>query len=413
MTGGLCEESWVPVTGRVAATIQAQQVILPPNANANVPDNPEQIEAGDNGERGGDGGDPWVIVLLGKEGSGKSSTGNSILGLPIFEAGTGGHTSGIEVVNAVIQSIEVPIKVVDTPGYGEMDCRNRDNMDRLVHLLQNNIHLVHAFLLVINAEDSDQRHTFSLIRDYVEVFGDSLLANLVIVVSHWSMSERESEIRERNGASREKFTETWIETLGQAITLPNSSNNMIPFVFLDNRVGVGDHDFDETERECFEVSKCAIFQHLSACPVFTCAGLKESAQDTAPPTSRAWTPQSAAKAMTRGWHGRAGGVHLFGKIVARAGLAVQVGFGVYRFVNASNSTEKAKAAIGTGAGIVGGWGGAAWGATVGSFFLPGVGTMLGGIVGGIAGAVGLQMAGERCVDLFAPDVCFSCQKYEM
>jgi hypothetical protein len=58
--------------------------------------------------------------------------------------------------------------------------------------------------------------------------------------------------------------------------------------------------------------------------------------------------------MTRGWNGR-GGVHLFGKLAARAGLAVQVGFGVYRFMNATNSTDKAKAAIGTGAGIVGGY----------------------------------------------------------
>jgi hypothetical protein len=34
-------------------------------------------------------------------------------------------------------------------------------------------------------------------------------------------------------------------------------------------------------------------------------------------------------------------------------------------------------------------------------------------VGGLAGAMGLQMASERCVDLFAPDVCFSCKKYEV
>jgi len=130
-------------------------------------------------------------------------------------------------------------------------------------------------------------------------------------------------------------------------------------------------------------------------------------------TSRAWTPRAAMKAMTRGWHGRAGGVHLFGKFVARAGLAVQVGFGVYRFVNATNTTEKAKAAIGTGAGILGGWGGASWGATVGTLLMPGVGTIIGGIVGGLAGAVGMQAASERCVDLFAPDVCFACQKYEL
>ena len=115
--------------------------------------------------------------------------------------------------------------------------------------------------------------------------------------------------------------------------------------------------------------------------------------------------------MTRGWHGGAGGVHLFGRIAARAGFAAQIGFGVYRYLNAEDPTEKAKAAIGTGAGIVGGyvmreegceggkgevkermekrfqnhsliyfrWGGATWGATVGTFLMPGVGTVLGGM----------------------------------
>jgi hypothetical protein len=39
MTGGVWEESWAPVTGRVASTIHA-----PLNLNANAPDNPAQIE---------------------------------------------------------------------------------------------------------------------------------------------------------------------------------------------------------------------------------------------------------------------------------------------------------------------------------------------------------------------------------
>ena len=111
-------------------------------------------------------------------------------------------------------------------------------------------------------------------------------------MTHWSMSEGASKTRGTNGITREsihllsallslltsyslvEFTEAWITTLGKRV--PLKSEDMIPFVFLDNQValkGSAHLTFDAIEQECFEVnhSSCSflyIFSHFPSLCLF-------------------------------------------------------------------------------------------------------------------------------------------------
>jgi predicted GTPase len=104
---------------------------------------------------GGDGGDPWVVVLLGATGVGKSATGNSILeDKRAFVIGSTANscTNKTTIKDGVAGSIGVPIRIIDTPGYGDSNGNDKHNIKEMATFLQRDVGFVHAFLLVLNGE---------------------------------------------------------------------------------------------------------------------------------------------------------------------------------------------------------------------------------------------------------------------
>jgi predicted GTPase len=153
-------------------------------------------------------GKSFVFLLMGRTGVGKSSTVNSLLGVPIAPVGHYEPTT-FEVKSYDWELNEVRAEVVDTPGL--CDALENRNDQRYLDLIKSNIKHFHLLWYVSRLDDSRVRpDETEALRLITRTFGKDVWKQAIVVFTH---AARIKKTRSEETADGTKKTITFEETL--------------------------------------------------------------------------------------------------------------------------------------------------------------------------------------------------------
>ncbi|CAG0892679.1 unnamed protein product [Darwinula stevensoni] len=145
------------------------------------------------------------ICLVGVAGNGKSTLGNILLGLEPDDDGGFETSSGARSCTLGVQWKDgnfrgragQPIRVIDTPGHGDGEGRDKELRRNMVEELKKQ-ETIDAFIWVKNAQDPRYTKTEAeYFQILIEIFGGAYFHNFVVVFSRWSFSEKEEQKRNK------------------------------------------------------------------------------------------------------------------------------------------------------------------------------------------------------------------------
>jgi len=200
-------------------------------------------------------------VILGGQGSGKSSLGNSLLGWRLghhnqesgpFNVGHGVEAKTLESTYSsgswLGRNDSPGVTIIDTPGFNS----SFNELEQLIWLLAE-MKEIQLFVIVFKHGDRFNPELARSLNAVGKLLG-SIWKNVAVVVSHWSFNQAASERRAKLRINQKKFSEHLSQTLKNKLNIDFD----LPIFYIDSHF----NSRDENERRNFVIETHKLWSHM-------------------------------------------------------------------------------------------------------------------------------------------------------